>query len=160
MAKLPKLAAVLTAQDTRLSDVLRLSLVEGLSIRAIARRLQLSRKTVRRPAPRTRAAAPRPAAARRKTAGTQQAPKDAERNAKRAAAERRPGVGRRGSAGTPNRTRTAPRAKRAGPAKATRKSLPPAQDRQGGRPGKKPAKSGGAGAQSGSTGRQGKRSPK
>lgn len=48
MAKLPKLAAALTAQDTRLSDVLRLSLVEGLSIRAIARRLQLSRKTVRR----------------------------------------------------------------------------------------------------------------
>jgi len=48
MAKLPKLAAALTAQDTRLSDVLRLSLVEGLSIRAIAHRLQLSRKTVRK----------------------------------------------------------------------------------------------------------------
>ena len=48
MAKLPKLAAAPTAQDTRLSDVLRLSLVEGLSIRAIARRSLLSRKTVRR----------------------------------------------------------------------------------------------------------------
>lgn len=48
MAKLPKLAAVLSEQDTRLSDVLRLSLVEGLSIRAIARRLKLTRKTVRR----------------------------------------------------------------------------------------------------------------
>jgi transposase len=48
MVKLPKLAVAPTAQDTRLSDVLRLSLVEGLSIRAIARRLQLSRKTVRR----------------------------------------------------------------------------------------------------------------
>ena len=48
MAKLPKLAAAPTAQDTRLSDVLRLSLVEGLSIRAIAQRLQLSRKTVRK----------------------------------------------------------------------------------------------------------------
>lgn len=43
-----KLAATLSAQDTRPSDVLRLSLVEGLSIRTIARRLQLSRKTVRR----------------------------------------------------------------------------------------------------------------
>lgn len=42
-----KLAAALTAQDTRLSDVLRLSFVEGLSIRTIARRLQMSRKTVR-----------------------------------------------------------------------------------------------------------------
>ncbi len=48
MARLPKLAAALSEHDTRLSDVLRLSLVEGLSIRAIARRLQLSRKTVRR----------------------------------------------------------------------------------------------------------------
>jgi len=48
MAKLPKLAAALTEQDTRLSEVLRLSLVEGLSIRAIAKRLKLSRKTVRR----------------------------------------------------------------------------------------------------------------
>jgi transposase len=48
MSKLPKLAAALTAQDTRLSDVLRLSLVEGLSIRAIAQRLQVSRKTVRK----------------------------------------------------------------------------------------------------------------
>jgi transposase len=48
MARLPKLAAARSEQDTRLSDVLRLSLVEGLSIRAIARRLQLSRKTVRR----------------------------------------------------------------------------------------------------------------
>jgi IS30 family transposase len=48
MAKLPKLAAALSEQDTRLSEVLRLSLVEGLSIRAIAKRLKLSRKTVRR----------------------------------------------------------------------------------------------------------------
>ena len=48
MARLPKLAAALSAQDTRLSEVLRLSLVEGLSIRAIAKRLKLSRKTVRR----------------------------------------------------------------------------------------------------------------
>jgi transposase len=48
MARLPKLAAALSEQDTRLSDVLRLSLVEGLSIRAIARRLKLTRKTVRR----------------------------------------------------------------------------------------------------------------
>jgi len=32
MARLPKLAAALSAQDTRLSEVLRLSLVEGLSI--------------------------------------------------------------------------------------------------------------------------------
>lgn len=37
-----QLAAALSEQDTQLSDVLRLSLVEGLSIRAIARRLQLS----------------------------------------------------------------------------------------------------------------------
>lgn len=43
-----KLATALTEDDTRLSEVLRLSLVEGLSIRAIARRLKLSRKTVRR----------------------------------------------------------------------------------------------------------------
>jgi transposase len=48
MAKLPKLAAALTEQDARLSEVLRLSLVEGLSIRAIAKRAKLSRKTVRR----------------------------------------------------------------------------------------------------------------
>ncbi len=48
MARLPKLAAALTEQDTRLSEVLRLSLVEGLSIRAISKRLTLSRKTVRR----------------------------------------------------------------------------------------------------------------
>lgn len=48
MAKLPKLAAALAEQDTRLSEVLRLSLVEGLSIRAITKRLKLSRKTVRR----------------------------------------------------------------------------------------------------------------
>jgi len=48
MSRPPKLATALTEQDTRLSDVLRLSLVEGLSIRAIARRLTLSRKTVRR----------------------------------------------------------------------------------------------------------------
>jgi hypothetical protein len=32
MAKLPKLAAALTAQDTRLADVLRLSVIEGLAI--------------------------------------------------------------------------------------------------------------------------------
>jgi transposase len=48
MSKAPKLAAALTAQDTQLADALRLSLIEGLSIRAIARRLQLSRKTVRK----------------------------------------------------------------------------------------------------------------
>lgn len=48
MSKLPRLAAALTEQDTRLSEVLRLSLVEGLSIRAITRRTKLSRKTVRR----------------------------------------------------------------------------------------------------------------
>jgi transposase len=48
MAMAAKRAAAPSAQDTRLSDVLRLSLVEGLSIRAIARQLQLSRKTVRR----------------------------------------------------------------------------------------------------------------
>jgi transposase len=48
MVKQLKLAAVPTSQESRLSEVLRLSLVEGLSIRAIARRLQLSRKTVRR----------------------------------------------------------------------------------------------------------------
>jgi len=48
MSRLPKLAAALSEQDTRLSEVLRLSLLEGLSIRAIARRLKLSRKTVRR----------------------------------------------------------------------------------------------------------------
>src|SRR5262245_53282246 len=48
MTKLRRLAAALTEDDTRLSDVLRLSLIEGLSIRAIARQLQLSRKTVRR----------------------------------------------------------------------------------------------------------------
>jgi transposase len=48
MSRLPKLAAALAEQDTRLSEVLRLSLVEGLSIRAIAKRLQLSRKTVRK----------------------------------------------------------------------------------------------------------------
>ena len=48
MARLPKLAAALSAQDTQLSEVLRLSFVEGLSIRAIAKRLKLSRKTVRR----------------------------------------------------------------------------------------------------------------
>jgi transposase len=45
---LPKLAPALSAQDTRLSEALRLSLLEGLSIRAIAKRLKLSRKTVRR----------------------------------------------------------------------------------------------------------------
>jgi hypothetical protein len=44
--------------------------------------------------------------------------------------------------------------------KPEKKSQPPAQDPQGGRPGKKPASAGGAGAQSGSTGHQGKRSPK
>lgn len=40
--------AALTVHDTRLAEVLRLSLMEGLSIRAIAKRLQLARKTVRR----------------------------------------------------------------------------------------------------------------
>jgi len=40
------------------------------------------------------------------------------------------------------------------------KSQPPPQDPQGGRPGKKAPHTGGAGAQSGSTGHQGKRSPK
>jgi hypothetical protein len=44
--------------------------------------------------------------------------------------------------------------------KAPRRSVPPEQDHQGGRPGKKPAHSGGAGAQSGSTGQRGKNSPK
>src|SRR5689334_4685310 len=48
MSRLPKLAAALSEQDTRLSEVLRLSLVEGLSIRAIAKRLRITRKTVRR----------------------------------------------------------------------------------------------------------------
>ena len=61
MTKLPTLAE----QDTRLADVLRLSLVEGLSIRAITRRLKLSRKTVRRmlarvPAPSPPPSTPRP----------------------------------------------------------------------------------------------------
>lgn len=46
MAKQPK--AVAPAADTQLPEVLRLSLIEGLSIRAIAKRLQLSRKTVRK----------------------------------------------------------------------------------------------------------------
>jgi transposase len=36
------------AAESQLPEVLRLSLIEGLSIRAIARRLQLSRKTVRK----------------------------------------------------------------------------------------------------------------
>lgn len=40
------------------------------------------------------------------------------------------------------------------------KAQPPSQDPQGGRPGKKPDHSGGAGAQSGTTGHQGKRSSK
>jgi len=40
------------------------------------------------------------------------------------------------------------------------KAQPPAQDPQGGRPGKKADHSGGAGAQSGATGHQGKRSTK
>jgi transposase len=48
MSRLPKLAAALSEQDTRLSEVLRLSLIEGLSIRAIAKRLRTTRKTVRR----------------------------------------------------------------------------------------------------------------
>jgi transposase len=49
MARRPTRAAALSEpSDTRLSEVLRLSLVEGLSIRAIAKRLTLSRKTVRR----------------------------------------------------------------------------------------------------------------
>lgn len=46
MAK-PKIPAVST-DTTQLAEVLRLSLIEGLAIRAIARRLQLSRKTVRK----------------------------------------------------------------------------------------------------------------
>jgi len=46
MAKQPK--AVAPAADTQLPEVLRLSLIEGLSIRTIAKRLQLSRKTVRK----------------------------------------------------------------------------------------------------------------
>ena len=44
MTKAPTLAE----HDTRLSEVLKLSLVDGLSIRAIAKHTQLSRKTVRR----------------------------------------------------------------------------------------------------------------
>ena len=48
MAKLPKLAAALTAPDTRLAAVLRISLVAGLSIRALAQRLRRSRTTVRK----------------------------------------------------------------------------------------------------------------
>ena len=36
------------AQATQLSEALRLSLIEGLSIRAISRRLQMTRKTVRK----------------------------------------------------------------------------------------------------------------
>lgn len=46
MAKQPTVAT--SAADTQFPEALRLSLVEGLSIRAIARRLQLSRKTVRK----------------------------------------------------------------------------------------------------------------
>jgi transposase len=46
MAK-PKTAAV-PAEATQLAEVLRLSLIEGLGIRAIAKRLQLGRKTVRK----------------------------------------------------------------------------------------------------------------
>ena len=46
MAK-PKILAAST-EATQLSEVLRLSFVEGLAIRAIARRLQLARKTVRK----------------------------------------------------------------------------------------------------------------
>ncbi len=42
MARSVQLVAALSEQDTQLSDVLRLSLVEGLSLRTIARRLQLS----------------------------------------------------------------------------------------------------------------------
>ncbi len=45
MAK-PKVTAPVGA--SQLSEVLRLSLIEGLSIRAVARRLQLARKTVRK----------------------------------------------------------------------------------------------------------------
>lgn len=48
MTKLTKVEAPLAEQDTRLAEVLRLSLIEGLSLRAIAKRLHLSRKTVRR----------------------------------------------------------------------------------------------------------------
>lgn len=46
MAK-PKVPAA-SLPTTQLSEVLRLSLIEGLSIRAISRRLQLARKTVRK----------------------------------------------------------------------------------------------------------------
>ena len=65
MPKLPTLAATLAEQDTRLAEVLRLSLVEGLSIRAITKRLKVSRKTVRRllaraPARTRPSSAPRP----------------------------------------------------------------------------------------------------
>jgi len=45
-------------------------------------------------------------------------------------------------------------------AKAPLKSQPPEPQRQDGRPGKKTAHAGGAGAQSGATGRQGKSSPR
>ena len=50
MAK-PKISAAVRAVEadaTRLSEALRLSLLEGLSIRAISRRMQLARKTVRK----------------------------------------------------------------------------------------------------------------
>ena len=46
MAKPAKSAA--PAEAMQLSEALRLSLIEGLSIRAIARRLQMTRKTVRK----------------------------------------------------------------------------------------------------------------
>ena len=64
MSKLPKLAATLAAQDTRLAEVLRLSLVEGLPIRAISRQLSLSRKTVRRMLARGPARTPSPSTPR------------------------------------------------------------------------------------------------
>lgn len=60
MTKQPTLA--LAEQDTRLAEVLRLSLVEGLSIRAITKRLKLSRKTVRRMLARGPARTPPPSA--------------------------------------------------------------------------------------------------
>jgi len=57
-----------TSKDTnssdRLAEVLRLSLLEGLSARAIAKRLSLSRNTVRKMLGRTPATKPRPSPAR------------------------------------------------------------------------------------------------
>ncbi len=64
MSKLPKLVATLAEQDTRLAEVFRLSLVEGLSIRAISKRLKMSRKTVRRMLARGPARTPPPSTPR------------------------------------------------------------------------------------------------